>query len=448
MEAVTLARPYEEIPRAAMLRAIARGIATGAGRFGMRENFQEMYRRGGPIVAQGIGNFRFVNLFGPDANRFVLLDRDQIFSARKPWMRIMGSIFPDGLLLLDGDVHKSHRKIMREAFKRPVLRRYTERMSPMIDEALRGWPTDGEIRAFPAFKTMALDIAVAIFLGVEAGDDARRMNESFEGMVAASMPGGLRLPIPGLEYHKGLKGREFMRGYLARLLPGKRAEALPDMLSRMCHAETEEGERFDDEDILNHMAFLMMAAHDTTTSTLSSLLYELARRPDWQGRIRDESLALGNDDPSFDELDRLESLTWAMREALRLYPPLPVMPRAATEAFEFGGYRVPAGSLVAVSPIFTHYMEEWWDDPTAFDPLRFSPARAEDQRHTHSWIPFGGGAHMCIGRLFAEAQVRLVMHKLVQRFQWSVPAGYEMPVQQAPISKPTDGLPVRLTALQ
>jgi cytochrome P450 len=103
--------------------------------------------------------------------------------------------------------------------------------------------------------------------------------------------------------------------------------------------------------------------------------------------------------------------------------------------------------MVVVSPVHTHYMAEWWDAPERFDPLRFAPGRAEQERHTHSWIPFGGGTHMCIGRRFAEAQVRLVVHQLVRRYRWSVPAGYEMPVQQAPISKPVDGLPIDVEAI-
>jgi cytochrome P450 len=137
-----------------------------------------------------------------------------------------------------------------------------------------------------------------------------------------------------------------------------------------------------------------------------------------------------------------------MKETLRRYPPLPIIPRVATEDVEFAGYRIAAKSMVVLSPIHTHHMPEWWDEPVKFDPDRFSPERAEDQRHSHSWLPFGGGPHMCLGRKFAELQVRAVMHQLLLRFRWRVPEGYEMPVQQAPISKPLDGLPIELEALR
>ena len=148
--------------------------------------------------------------------------------------------------------------------------------------------------------------------------------------------------------------------------------------------------------------------------------------------------------PGFDELDRLTSLTWVMQETLRRYPPLPIIPRIATGAFEFGGYQIPANTMLVLAPIHTNHMPEWWTDPDRFDPERFSPDRAEHERHSHSWIPFGGGSHMCLGKRFAEAQVRLVMRQLVLRYRWSVPEGYVIPVQQAPISNTRDGLPIRL----
>jgi cytochrome P450 len=272
------------------------------------------------------------------------------------------------------------------------------------------------------------------------------MNGIFEDLVAASMS-KLRLRIPGLEFHRGLVGREFMVRYFGGMLAARRAGDGRDMFSRLCRARGEDGAAFSDPDIIDHMVFLMMAAHDTTTSTLTSITYELAAHPQWQERVRDESRALGQAEIGFDDLDRLQSLSLVIKETMRRYPPLPVIPRVATEAFEWGGYRIPRGAMVVIAPIHTHYMPEWWSEPARFDPERFAPERAEDQRHTHAWIPFGGGPHLCLGMHFAEMQIKAIVHQLVQRFRWTVPAGYRMPVQQAPISKPLDGLPIQLDAI-
>ena len=426
--------------RLQMLRAILR--QAGGGRVDMLAGLQRLYDDYGGVVIQEAGPMRFVNMFGPDANRHVLLDRERIFSAGRPWNRIMGRIFPNGLLLRDGDDHKHHRKIMHMPFKRGALRQYAERMNPMIEDAIASWRHDGgETLAFGAFKQLTLEMAASIFIGADLGPATRRMNQAFEDMVAASMS-RVRLRIPGLEFYRGLKGREFMVDYLRDLIPKKRSGDGADLFSRLCHAETEEGERLADQEIIDHMIFLMMAAHDTTTSTLTSMAYELAASPAWQERLRDEARALGTDHVGFDDVERQGGLTLVLKEILRRYPALPVVPRVATRAFEFGGFEIPANAMVVLSPIHTHHMEQWWSDPFRFDPERFAPARAEHERHSHSWVPFGGGAHMCLGFRFAELQVKTVMHQLLLRYRWSVPAGYRMPVQQAPISKPRDGLPV------
>jgi cytochrome P450 len=440
-------RPSSEIPRPGWLHTLQAIATGGGGRLDMLTPLRRLHVRHGDVVMQQAGAFRMVNLFGPDANRTVLLDQERIFSAKRPWNAIMGRIFPNGLLLRDGDDHKRHRKIMHTAFTRPAIRSYAERMNPMIEARIADWDEAGSaFRAFGAFKSLTLDMAAAIFVGLDLGPGTSRMNRAFEDMVAASMS-RLRLRIPGLEFYRGLVGREWLIGLFRDLLPKKRASESGDMFARLCHAETEEGHRLGDGEIVDHMIFLMMAAHDTTTSTLSSMTYELARHPAWQERVREESRGLGAGAASFEDLERLEALGMVMKETLRRYPPLPVIPRVATEDFAFGGYRIPARSMVVIAPIHTHHMEEWWDDPFRFDPERFAGTRAELERHTHAWVPFGGGPHHCLGFRFAETQVKLVMHQLVQRYRWSVPADYRMPVQQAPISKPRDGLPIRLERL-
>ena len=280
-------RPFSEIPRAPLANLLTQVFSPGGGRKDMRRRLEAQYHDQGAVVSQLRGPFRMVNLFGPDANRFVLLDRDGIFSAQKPWTAIMGRIFPGGLLLRDGAEHKHHRKIMHQAFKRPVLREYAAHMNPMIEAGIDAFAADEPVHAFPAFKQLTLDIATRIFLGVDAGPSAAAMNTAFEDMVAASMS-RVRLPSRRFEFGRGLAGREFMVKFLASLLPKKRRDGGGDMFSRLARAETEEGETFVDQEVLDHMVFLMMAAHDTTTSTLTSIVYELGKHPEWQERVRAE----------------------------------------------------------------------------------------------------------------------------------------------------------------
>jgi cytochrome P450 len=432
-------RDSASIPRSTRLENLSLAL-------GYRNDTLDLLRgleaRHGPVVFQKTVLMPLVSLFGPEGNKLVLLDREQIFSAHRAWDLIMGRIFTNGLLLRDGRDHRQHRRIMQGAFSTGALRAYVEQMNPHIGGILDAWCGGGEAaRAFVAFKNLTLDLACRVFLGIELGPEADRLNQAFAATVAASMS-ILRLPIPGLEFTRGLRGREFMIDFFGSMIPGKRSAAGPDLFSRLCSAEAEDGERYTDQEIVDHLIFLMMAAHDTTTSTLTSLVYELGRHRDWQERVRAECGALAADALDYDQLGQLPVLDRVISETLRRYPPLSTIPRISQRAFEFGGYEIPAGVMVVIYPIHTHHMEAWWSEPFRFDPDRFAAGRAEHEHHSHSFVPFGGGAHLCLGFRFAELQIKTVVHQLVRRYAWRFPAGYEMPVQQAPISKPRDGLPV------
>ena len=433
--------PRAEIPRTGWLESLQLALEYRHRTLELLRGISAKYGRAA-LQHTGIGP-SLVSLFGPEANRFVLLDVERQLSAKGAWDWIMGRIFPNGLLLRDGADHRQHRRIMQSAFHQGALREYVARMTPQIDAGVDRWDEQGDaFRAFPAFKALTLELACSIFLGVDLDPaETARLNQAFEATVAASMS-IVRLRIPGLEFDRGLRGREFMMDLFGSMIPQRRAGDAADMFSRLCRAESEQGECFGDDEIVDHLIFLMMAAHDTTTSSLSSLLYELGRSPAWQERVREECAGL--DAPGFDDLLRLEVADRVVKETLRLHPPLSTIPRIATRECTFDGLRIPGGAMVAVYPLHTHYMAEWWTAPTSFDPDRFAPGRAEQDRHPYLFVPFGGGAHMCIGYRFAELQIKAILCALVRRYRWSLPADYRLPEQQAPIAKPTDGLPLTL----
>jgi cytochrome P450 len=195
------------------------------------------------------------------------------------------------------------------------------------------------------------------------------------------------------------------------------------------------------------MIFLLMAAHDTSTITTSTIAYYLAKYPEWQDRVREESLALGTKTLDFEDIEKLTSLDLVMREALRLVSPVPALARRAVKDTEVLGHFVPEGTLVAAGVGFTHHMPEYWPDPERFDPERFAEDRREDKIHPHAWEPFGTGAHKCIGMRFGGMEIKAILHQVLQRFRWSVPPGYEMPIDTTSLPVPADGLPVTLETI-
>jgi cytochrome P450 len=445
-DSIASARAFKPIPveKSSPLRQLfqMRGDLVG--------NLMRMEAKHGSVWQMAMGPRSVISMVGPDALEFVLKNRDGAFSNAKGWAYFIGRVFPGAIMAMDGDEHWYQRRIMQVAFRKSALRAYLDQMSPAIEHGIHQWLVSGEcantVEMFPAFKQLTLDLAASVFMGVKLGDDATALNRAFVDTVAASMA-LIRTAIPGFAMWRGVRGRKLLVERFRELIPEKRATHTSDFFSEFCHAQSEEGEKFTDQEIIDHMIFLMMAAHDTTTSTLTTLIYLLAQHPEWQERLRDQSQALGKTQLEHDDLDRVEELSWTIREALRLRPPLTSMPRMCVRDTAFGDFLIPANTLVGVYPIHVHYTPSVWSDPNRFDPERFSPARQEDKRHAFAWAPFGGGAHMCIGQHFATLQVKAVMHQLLLNYRWSIPDRYKMPYQWMPIAKPRDGLPVRLEHL-
>lgn len=388
-----------------------------------------------------------VSLMGPEANELVLFDRDKIFSSEQGWGPMLNLLFPRGLMLMDFEKHRADRKVLSVAFKPEPMRHYAEALNAGISRTVAGWG-NRPIRFYDAIKALTLDLAADSFLGMPLGPEADRINQAFVDEVQASVA-PIRVPLPGTAMRKGVKAREYLVDLFSREIPKRRTGDGQDFFSQFCRATDEAGQPLSDAAIADHMNFLMMAAHDTITSSATSLVMLLGRNPEWQDRLRAEIAGLGlNDDEGlpYGQLDRLVLTDYAFKEALRLIPPVPSLPRRAVRDFDFGGYHIPAGTTVGISVGYTHKMPEHWPDPERFDPMRFTP-EASKGRHKYAWVPFGGGAHMCLGLHFATMQIRILMAQLLTRYRIELDEGSGERWQAWPIPRPKDGLPVRFVPL-
>lgn len=382
-------------------------------------------------------------VLGPDACAEVLQNKDKAFA--NGWRKIVGPFFNGGLMLIDFDEHHAHRRIMQEAFTRPRLESYADHMQPAIATGMADWGDDASFKSYWRLKQLTLDIAADIFMG-GAADTSRaemdRVNKAFIACVQAAS-GIVRADVPMTRWGRAFRGRKVLEEFLRHYLPAKRATATDDIFSVLCHIETDDGERFSDQDVVNHMIFLMMAAHDTSTITTSTMIQLLGQHPAWQERCRAESEQLG-DAPTMTELEGLTSLDLVMREALRLHAPVPVLMRHAVKDVVVQGVRIPAGSDTIVGVQFSHLMEQYWTNPTVFDPERFSEERREDRSHRFAWEPFGGGVHKCIGLYFGGLEVKSIMHRLLRTYHWTVAPGYRPPMDNHSLPFPKDGQPIKL----
>lgn len=408
---------------------------------------RRMVETHGPVYRNRALGDTTVAMVGPEANELVLFDRDRVFSSEQGWGPVLNLLFPRGLMLMDFDKHRADRKTLSVAFKPEPMRHYAEQLNRGIARVVSGWGGQ-RLRFYDAIKALTLDLAAESFLGMDLGPQAKRVNQAFVDEVQASVA-PIRVPIPGTMMARATRSRAYLIALFKAEIPARRQGEGQDFFSYFCRATDDDGQPLSDDAIADHLNFLVMAAHDTITSSATTLVMLLARHAEWQERLREEILGLGlNDDEGVPhgQLDRLTLTDYAFKEALRWMPPVPSLPRRALKDFEFGGYHIPAGTHVGVSPAYTHHMAEHWPDPLRFDPLRFEPEQVR-ARHRFAWVPFGGGAHMCLGLHFAEMQIRILIAQLLRRYRIEIDDDTGVDWQVWPIPRPRDGLPVRFVPL-
>lgn len=407
---------------------------------------RKQLERFGDITYSTFFGRNVVSVMSPSGAQTVTTNRDKAFANEPAWNFLIGVAFRRGILLMDFDEHRHHRAILQQAFTNTNLKGYLQEMQPVIAQRVNRLPT-GTVRLGDEFKAITLDVALEAFVGVTLPrEDANKVNEAFmhclEGLSAL-----VRHPIPGGKWRRAVEGRRVLEEFFYQHLPNKRATQTPDLFSVLCHAESDDGHTFTDQDVVNHMIFVLFAAHDTSTTALTTMAYHLARYPQWQQQAREQSSTLGPE-VGYDTLDQMNVLDLVMRESLRLNPPVPTIVREALRDTEIDGYFIPKGTFVSVTPRAVHLNPAVWHNPNHFDPERFAPERHEDKVHRFAWIPFGGGVHKCIGLYFAQMEIKTVMHNLLRNYDWSVRPDYHWKFDPTTLGMPKDGLTVELRRLQ
>jgi len=338
------------------------------------------------------------------------------------------------------------------AFHRRQISAALDVMRMEAEVALAGLRSGEIVDIYEWMRGLAMRIAMRALLGLdpdEAGKGAAAAEHFERALGFYGIDFHLRLLRgPGSPWSKMVASRTVLDEIVHGEISQRRANPDPektDILSLLLSVRDEAGEGFSDKEVRDQVMTLMFAGHDTSTSTLTFMMYELARHPDVVARLQEEQDAvLGGADPTIDQLEReMPYLNMVFDEVLRLYPPAWIGPRRAVRDFEFDGHAVPAGAYVNYSSWASHRIPEVFPEPEAFVPERFTSER-KAALPRGGYVPFGGGQRICIGKRFGQTEVKLVATMLLQRLRLDALPGRTMTVRQMPTLSPKGGLPMRV----
>lgn len=412
------------------------------------------YEEHGQIFSVRLLHTRVVFMLGPEANHFVTVAHPENFHWRESSFGDLIPLLGDGLLTIDEDYHDRARAIMMPAFHRKQLDAAVEAMEAEAEAAIAGLRPGEVVDVYEWMRRLAMRIAMRALLGLDPDGDGKgaAAAEHFEralGFYGIDYPLRL-LRGPGSPWRKMISSRKVLDEIVFGEIAARRADpdaGGSDILSLLLAARGENGESFSDREVRDQVMTLMFAGHDTSTSTLTFMMHELARHPDVLTRlVEEQDEVLGGAAPTAEQLEReLPYLDMVLDEVLRLYPPAWIGPRRAVREFEFGGYTVPRGAYVNYCSWASHRLPEVFPEPEAFVPERFTRER-KAALPRGAYVPFGGGQRICIGKRFGQTEVKLVATMLLQRLRLDALPGRTMTVRQMPTLSPKGGLPMRVLA--
>jgi cytochrome P450 len=421
-----------EIPKVPGLPIIGHSIPFQRNALNFTAEKQKKY---GDIFQISLLNENFIVLLTPEITKEVFLDKDDNFSSKEGWAVTLGPTFENGLMLRDFDDHKYHRTLLQDSFRHDAIYNYLSIIQPIIDSWVENIKTQTSFNLYESIKQLMFDISLSLFFLDVKNNESQKLNNLFMDSIA-SATSAVRWPLPFTKLKKGLKAREYLLDYFESKSQMIDAESKKTLFAELVN--TNKGDAgLSNHEIAEHMIFLLLAAHDTTTITLTNSIYNLSKNPDFLNDLRQEASEI---DPL--DISSLKNGNFAesiFQEAIRYYPPVPFSIRRVMRVTKIGGYNVDGGTYLTISPLLLHHDERYWDNPSVFDPYRFiDPAYSNK-----AYFPFAGGAHTCIGKFFASYMFKNVIYKYVQNVE-QPSIDKSLNIRPTPIPHPIDDVKVTI----
>jgi cytochrome P450 len=355
-----------------------------------------------------------VFVVGEQANKSILVTkRHEVSFGRGYAQTAVDRVFAGSIMLQDGDAHDRMRDILTPAVGKLAIHE-------SIAAVLRIWSDaadrlgDGRTRdVYDVAQRTTFDVAANVLTGLALGRETDEVRPWFERLIEGIMaPVKVRFPFGRLD--RALRARDVIGGRLRPRIEAARERPPTGLVGQLAHHREPDGSPLPADEIVGHLLLLFWAGYDTTASAASWTLHELARRVDWQERLRAEVTSVPDDAP-LDDARELPQVAAFLHEIERMYPSALFFPRITLRDVNVDGHVIPEGTPTFYSPYLSHRDPATFEAPNAFDPERWLPSRGDRRASPAKLVGFGGGPRVCHGKSFAKTQLRVMVQAVLRR---------------------------------
>ncbi len=395
--------------------------------------------------------FPGVNIYllnNPDYIHYVLVGHPEQFHKGPAFKKNTKEFIGEGLLTSEDDFHRKQRGLVQPAFHHARISNYANTMVSYTQEMLNTW-MDGETRNIAEdMMGLTLGIVAKTLFDADVSDVTQEIGEAITAgikFVNKRIGAPVRLPawLPTDSNRKQREMTAYMNNTIMRFIDERRSsgEDTGDLLSMLLLAVDEtDGGQMTNGQAKDEAMTLFIAGHETTSNALSWIFYLLSQNPDIEAKLHEElDRVLAGHAPTAADLKQLPYTEMVIKESMRIYPPAWLLTRQAQEDIQIGGYNIPKGTLIMMSPYVMHRDERYFAEPDRFLPDRWAND-FEKSIPRYAYFPFGGGPRVCIGQGFAMMEAQLILATTAQRYHLSLAPDQKVEMQPLITLRPRNGL--------
>jgi len=383
-----------------------------------------------------------INIVGPKANQWVFSGENKYLINRwiYPIRRLLGV---NSVAMITGEEHRKRRAMLMNYFKYESMTAFAPAIQELTLEHMAMWAKQGDFRLETVMRRLAFEIIAAFLFGEQRKQiDLVALSQQFGVWTSGMFTLPVNLPFTG--FGKALRAKQTMFDALSAIIEARRKNPTNahDILNAMLEARDEQGNALPTATIVDDLQLLLFAGHDTTVSINTNMMMLLAQHPEILARAREELAAFS--DADLCDLEKLKDLPYLdaiIMETMRMIPPVGGLFRQSTVDTEYGGYKIPKGHAITITPAATHTDPKLWDSPEKFEPERF--LRNEHKREPFQHIPFGGGPRLCLGQNFAMIEMRIIMSSAIRHYAWELAPEQDLTLKLFPLPIPKSGLDIQ-----